>query len=95
MFDLLEKNYAEQIFWILLHEVKPDKSGINNERLVIQRNFLLNFYSEFHQFRPAKFADGDSILSSIQFLLLAQQPLKIKLTIKVVKIESKIIISVP
>jgi hypothetical protein len=71
MFDLLEKNYAEQIFWILLHEVKPDKSSIHDERLVIERNFLSNFYSVFHQFSTAKFAYVDSILSSIQFWLLA------------------------
>ncbi len=52
-------------------------------------------YSVFQGFSKAKFAYGGSILSSSQFLLLPQLPQKIKLTLKVVKVDSKIIISLP
>jgi hypothetical protein len=44
-------------------------------------------------FSRAKSANSGSILSSSQFLILPQLPQKIKLTSKVVKIDSKIIIS--
>jgi hypothetical protein len=43
----------------------------------------------------AKSANGGSILSSSQFLILPQLPQKIKLASKVVKGDSKIIISIP
>ncbi len=49
----------------------------------------------FDQLRQDKFAYGDSILSSSNFLLLPKQPLKTMFAIKVDKIDSKIIISVP
>jgi hypothetical protein len=49
----------------------------------------------FHRFRPAKFAYGGSILSSSQFFILPQWPLKMTLAIKVVKIHPKIIILLP
>ncbi len=52
-------------------------------------------YSVFHRFREAKFANGGSILSSSQFLMLPQLPQKMKLVSKVVKIDPKIIISLP
>jgi hypothetical protein len=60
--------------------------------------FLSSFnklYSVFQVFRQAKSANGGSILSSSQFLLLPQLPQKIKLALKVVKVDSKIIISLP
>ncbi len=47
-------------------------------------------YSVCHRFRQAEFAYGGSILSSGLFMLLPQ---KIKLATEVVKINSKIIIS--
>ncbi len=47
----------------------------------------------FHRFRQAKFAYGGSILSSSQFLLLPQLPQKMELASKVVKVDSKIIVS--
>ncbi len=50
-------------------------------------------YSVFQGFSKAKSANGGSILSSSQFLILPQLPQKIKLASKVVKVESKIIIS--
>jgi hypothetical protein len=49
----------------------------------------------FQGFSKAKSAKGDSILSSNQFLILPQLPQKIKLASKVVKVDSKIIISLP
>jgi hypothetical protein len=52
-------------------------------------------YSVFQGFSKAKSANGGSILSSSQFLILPQLPQKIKLTLKVVKVNSKIIISLP
>jgi hypothetical protein len=44
-------------------------------------------------FGQAKFADGGSILGSSQLSLLSELPLNMALDLKVVKIESKIIIS--
>ncbi len=52
-------------------------------------------YSVFQGFSKAKSANGGSILSSSQFLILPQLPQKIKLASKVVKVDSKIIISIP
>ncbi len=52
-------------------------------------------YSVFQGFSKAKFANGGSILSSSQFLILPQLPQKVKLALKVVKVDSKIIISLP
>jgi len=47
----------------------------------------------FHGFGQAKFADGGSILDWRQFTLLPQLPLEKTLDSKVVKTDSKIIIS--
>ncbi len=58
-------------------------------------NLLIYYYSVFQGFSKAKSANGGSILSSSQFLILPQLPQKIKLGSKVVKIDSKIIISLP
>jgi hypothetical protein len=55
----------------------------------------LYFYSVFQGFSKAKSAIGGSILSSSHVLILPQLPQKIKLTSKVVKVDSKIIISLP
>ncbi len=52
-------------------------------------------YSVFKGFSKAKSANGGSILSSSQFLVLPQLPQKIKLASKVVKVDTKIIISLP
>ncbi len=52
-------------------------------------------YSVYHRFMQAKIAYGGSILSSSQFLLLSSGPLKLTLTIKVVKIDSKTVILLP
>jgi len=46
----------------------------------------------FHGFWQGKFADGGSILGSSQLSLLFELPLETMLNLKVVKIDSKIII---
>ncbi len=53
------------------------------------------YYSVFQGFSKAKSANGGSILSLSQFLILPQLPQKMKLASKVVKNDSKIIISLP
>ncbi len=50
-------------------------------------------YSVFHRFRQAKFAYSGSIFNLSQFLPLSQLPQKMELASKVVKVDSKIIIS--
>ncbi len=50
-------------------------------------------YSVFHRFRQAKFDYGGSILNLSQFLLLPQLPQKVEFTSKVVKVDSKITVS--
>ncbi len=55
----------------------------------------VSYYSVFQGFSKAKSANGGSILSLSQFLILPQLPQKIKLVSKVVKVDSKIIISLP
>ncbi len=52
-----------------------------------------SFYSVFHQFGQAKFVNIVSILSPSQISLLLRQ--KTKLQSKVVKTDTKIIISLP
>jgi len=51
-----------------------------------------NSYTVFHGFGQAKLAYGSSILDWSQFTLLPQLPLQTMLDLKVVKIDSKIII---
>jgi hypothetical protein len=53
------------------------------------------YYSVFQGFSKAKSANGGSILSLSQFLILPQLPQKIKLASKVVKVDSKIITLLP
>ncbi len=56
---------------------------------------VVSMYSVFHSFRQSKFAYVGLILSSSQILLLPQLPHKMTLASEVVKIVSKIIISIP
>ncbi len=56
---------------------------------------VTTWYSVFQGISKANSANGGSILSSSQFLILPQLPQKIKLASKVVKVDSKIIISLP
>jgi hypothetical protein len=55
---------------------------------------MLNYYREFHRFGQAKFPDGVLIFGSSQFSILPQQPPKILLDSKVVKIDPKEIVSI-
>jgi len=48
------------------------------------------YYRVFHGFGQAKFPYGGSILGSSQFTLLPQLPLKTMLSLKAIKIDSKI-----
>ncbi len=50
--------------------------------------------TEFHGFGKAKFAYGSSMLDSSQFTTLSKLALKITIDLKVVKIDTKIIISI-
>ncbi len=67
----------------------------NRDLLADKSTSSLDIYSVFHRFRQAEFYNSSSILSSSQFLLLPQRPLKMTIDIKVVKIDSKIIIWLP
>ncbi len=68
---------------------------------IVNKAFVTSFfmvnnnvtYRAFHGFGQAKFASGDSILGSSQLKQLLQLTLKMTLDLKVVKINSKIIIS--
>jgi hypothetical protein len=63
---------------------------------IIEHNSSIsNNYGVFHHFRQAKFAYGGSILGSSQFMLLPQLPQKMELASKEVKVDSKIIVSLP
>jgi hypothetical protein len=67
----------------------------NQVALYYWRITKIVLYSVFQGFSKAKSANGGSILSSSQFLILPQLPQKIKLASKVVKVDSKIIILLP
>ncbi len=70
--------------------------NISNYKIKIYLDLEQNqqkWHSVFQRFRQAKFAYGGSFLNSNQFSLLSQLPQKVKLALKVVKIDSKIIIS--
>jgi hypothetical protein len=51
-------------------------------RLATKQIRSFTWYSVFHQFRQAKFANGGSILGSSQFLLLPQLPQKNEACVK-------------
>jgi len=62
---------------------------------LIEKNTLSSmFYRVFHEFGQAKFADGGLILGSSQFTQLPQLPLKMRHNLKVVKINSKTLITI-
>jgi hypothetical protein len=63
--------------------------------LLLSRPEFSQNYSVFQGFSKAKSANGGSILSLSQFLILLQLPQKMELASKVVKVDSKIIISLP
>jgi hypothetical protein len=59
------------------------------ERESLKINLFQPSYSVFQGFSKVKFANGGSILSSSQFSILPQLAQKMKLTSKVVEIDSK------
>jgi len=63
--------------------------------VALKASYLLNILSSraFHKFEQSKFANGGSILGYSQFTVTTTQlPLKMTLDLKVVTVESKIII---
>ncbi len=96
-------NKFEKMFCIqFATDYKPNSSQMHCNAIIVYINCLWQHhitkvmnYSVFQGFSLAKFAYGGSILSSSQFLILPQLPQKMKLTSKVVKIDPKIIFSLP
>ncbi len=72
----------------MLLNFKAVKSDIK----IIILPLLTRCYRVFHGFGQVKFADSGSILGSSQFSLLPHLPQKTMVSLKVVKIDSKIII---
>jgi hypothetical protein len=64
----------------------------NTAEIVTNNTFFFEVidYRLFHGFGQAKFTYGGSILGSSQFTLLPPLPLKMMLSLKLVKIDSKI-----
>jgi len=96
-----QNNKGRETFFHPLGKTAPTTSKLNLNRFCLPflyswRFLWLAWFTTYRAFRglgKAKFADGGSILSSSQFSLLTQMPLKTMLNLKVVKINSKIIIS--
>ncbi len=63
---------SQKVLTVLLHV----NLFLNSEE--IQKPKALAWYGVFHRFRKAELIYGDSILSSSQFFLLPQPPLKTK-----------------
>jgi len=82
----VEKHCSWTVFWMC--------TFVNGKWHDSQLELKLCNYRVFHRFGQAKFAFGGSILGSNQITLLPQVPLKMMLNSKVVKIDSKIIISI-
>jgi hypothetical protein len=83
------------VFWQLLEKNVFWAKKIDSLPKAIVNRTESQSYSVFHRFKKAKFAYGGSILSSSQFSILPQLPQKMKLASKVVKIDPKIIVSLP
>ncbi len=82
------KNYA-------IDKLQTCKALLRVTNIFNRVKYDLLSYSVFQGFSLAKFAYSGSILSSSQFLIEPQLPQKMKLTSKVVKIDPKIIVSLP
>jgi hypothetical protein len=80
-------------YFVILQTLKPNSKNWNTK--IKNWNTKIGTYSVFQGFIKAKFPNGGSILSSSQFSILPQLAQKMKLASKVVKIDSKIIISLP
>jgi len=93
----------------MIHSVILRALLLNNNNKNKECRFWLNYYDftiictkskkicyrAFHGLGQAKFAYGGSVLGLNQFTLLPKMPLKMMLDLKAVKIDSKIIISLP
>jgi hypothetical protein len=76
---------------ITCSKVKSNKENYDSLSLFMKANGYNHWYthSVYHRFRKAKFANGSSILSLSQFLLLPLLPQKMKVVSKVVEFVSK------
>jgi len=63
---------------------------VSDEFMTVKLKEFLDHYTVFHGFGQSKFAYGGSILGSSQFTLLPQLPLNMMLSLKVVRIDTKI-----
>jgi hypothetical protein len=68
---------------------------VYKNKILLKTVPLSSYYSVFQGFSNAKSTNDGSISSSSQFLILPQLPQKIKHASKVVKVDSKKIISLP
>jgi hypothetical protein len=86
-----------QLLWHLLSPARAqqDHGKLKFHKSPATTQTSEHYYSVFHRFRQAKFANGGSNLSSSQFFILPQLPQKMKLVSKVVKIDPKIIVWLP
>ncbi len=66
----LASKCLEAIFSDLWQTVKFIRHRCGKCKNTVEHRCYRDFYSVFHQFRQAKFANGGSILSSSQFLIL-------------------------
>ncbi len=99
-YHLLKKSQEDTIFLKKFPEHtiirgKSHGSTVLPNLLSVTYKMEQSSYSVFQGFRQAKSANGGSILSSRQFLILPQLPKKMKFASKVFKVDSKIIISIP
>ncbi len=79
---------SKEIFFNTAEEFYHFTPILNNFVFEEEQFLLLELYSVFHRFRQAKFEVGGLILNSSQFLPMLQLPQKMKLGLKVVKMES-------
>jgi len=76
---------------VCLNDMELTKMKLSAEQTNESLSFTnLHTYRAFHRFGQAKFPEGGSVLSSSQFSILPQLPLKTMLGLKVVKIDSKV-----
>jgi hypothetical protein len=92
------KHFFEPAVSLARSKTSGNSDGIKTLLIALQKIVSYSprlYYSVFQGFSKAKSANGGSISSWSQFLILPQLPQKIKLASKVVKVDSKIIILLP
>ncbi len=82
LLDLKTLHWQHPVWY--LYRALPYCSSIKNQCHSIMR------YRAFHRFKQAKFPDGGLVLGSSQYSVLLQLPPKMMLSLKEVKIDSKI-----